>query len=67
MSHQGAPSYPAWSSFKKSVNAKGLLPLENDFERVQGVVDREEKKKKLIDTLLSPQVWQQPGVGGRDK
>lgn len=50
MSHQEAPSYPVWSGLKNSVNAKGLPPLGNDFERVQGVVDRE-KGKKLIDTL----------------
>lgn len=50
MSHQEALSYPVWSSLKSSVNTKGLLPLGNDFERVQGVVDRE-KEKKLIDIL----------------
>lgn len=67
MSHQEAPSYPVWSGLKNSVNAEGLPPLGNDFERVQGVVDRE-KEKKLIDALChlrsgNNQGWGQGQVG----
>lgn len=62
MSHQEALSYPVWSSLKNSVNTKGLPPLGNDFERVQGVVDRE-KEKKLIDILCHLRSGNNQGLG----
>lgn len=62
MSHQEAPSDPVWSGLKNSVNAEGLPPLGNDFERVQGVVDRE-KEKKLIDALCHLRPGNNQGLG----
>lgn len=62
MSQQEAPSYPVWSGLKNSVNAKGLPPLGNDFERVQGFVDRE-KEKKLTDTLCHLRSGNNQGLG----